>query len=118
MSFYNVNHYIVLIESGCFILYYMFMLVLQLKSKFVACNALLVPFLFSFHILITFSYMHMGRHRASVVLLPCTVYSPSLDLWARAPSSTCVSKRTHAPIRSCNPVEGYKHKCFLSSTFI
>ena len=44
------------LNPGVSFLYYMFMLVLRLKSDLLACNALLVPFLFSFHILITFSY--------------------------------------------------------------
>ena len=45
----------------------------------------------------------------------CTVYR--LDLRACNPSSTCVSNRTHTPMRSCSPVVGYKHKCFFSSSF-
>ena len=56
--------------------------------------------------------------RVSSVLLPlCTVYNPSFDLRACDPISTCVSNRTHAPIRSCSPVEGYRHRCFFNSTF-
>ena len=47
----------------------------------------------------------------------CTVYKPSFDLRACDPSSTCVSNRTHAPMRSCSPFDGYKHKCFCNSSF-
>ena len=54
----------------------------------------------------------------SSFLVPlCTVYNPSLDLRACDPSSICVSNRTHAPMRSCNPFDGYKHKCFCNSSF-
>ena len=45
------------------------------------------------------------------------VHSPSFDLRARDPISTCVSNRTHAPIRSCSPVEGYRHRCFFNSSY-
>ena len=48
--------------------------------------------------------------RVSSFLFPlCTVYNPSFDLRACDPISTCVSNRTHAPIRSCSPVDGYWH---------
>ena len=61
---------------------------------------------------------HVTSSRVSSFLLSlCTVYSPSFDLRACDPISTCVSNRMHAPIRSCSPVEGYRHKCFFNSSF-
>ena len=53
----------------------------------------------------------------SLMVVLCTVYNPSLDLRACVPISRWVSNRTHAPMRSCNPFDGYKHKCFCNSSF-
>ena len=51
--------------------------------------------------------------RVSSFLFPlCTVYSPSFDLRACDPISTCVSKRTHAPMRSCSPDERISTSAF------
>ena len=52
--------------------------------------------------------------RVSSFLFPfCTVYNPFVRLGAHA----IRFPRTHAPMRSCSPVDGYKHKCFFNSSF-